>query len=103
MIKEIHILFTLYVVRFPYISSNMPNKMFYSTISAEILRITRATKRFNDFSIEVAEFLSRMIRQGAKIEGVRISVKKLLNRHFDVFKKYSYDQEAILNKIINLF
>ena len=29
----------LHIVRFPFLSSNMPNKMVYSTISAEILRI----------------------------------------------------------------
>ena len=33
----------LHIVRFPFLSSNMPNKMVYSTISAEILRICRAT------------------------------------------------------------
>ena len=81
----------------------MPNKMFYSTISAEILRICRATKRFDDFSTEVSGFLRRMVRQGAKMEGVRISLRKLLNRHFDVFKKYGFEQEEVLNKIVHLF
>jgi hypothetical protein len=31
--------FSFYIIRFPYISSNIPRKVFYSTILAEILRI----------------------------------------------------------------
>ena len=37
--KELHI-------RFPFLIINMPNKMVYSTISAEIFRICRATMGF---------------------------------------------------------
>ena len=43
----------LHIVRFPYLSSNMPNKMVYSTISAEVLRICRATKCFLNFSLDM--------------------------------------------------
>ena len=33
----------------PYKSSNIPKKMFYSAMSAEILRICKATTSFKDF------------------------------------------------------
>ena len=48
------------IVRFPYHTSNMPNKMFYSTISAELLRICRATKTLENFKMDTALFLERM-------------------------------------------
>ena len=35
--------FNFSVVRMPFKCSNIPNKMFYSTIGAEVLRICRAT------------------------------------------------------------
>ena len=57
----------------------MPNKMVYSTISAEILRICRATKGFINFSLDISDFFLRMKRQVAKIEGVRLSIKELLD------------------------
>ena len=41
--------FSFSVVRMPYLQSNMPSKMFYSTISAEILRICRATYKYTNF------------------------------------------------------
>ena len=93
----------LHIVRFPFLSSNMPNKMVYSTISAEVLRICRATKGFINFSLDISEFFLRMKRQGAKIEGVRLSTKKLLDRHYDTFKKYGLNKEQLSNEILKLW
>ena len=41
--------FPFNIVRMPFSSSNMPSKIFYSTIGAEILRIARATTKTDDF------------------------------------------------------
>ena len=95
--------YPFHIVRFPFLSSNMPRKMIYNTISAEILRICRATKKFNNFSFDVAEFFKRMKRQGAKIDGVRLSIKKFFDRHFDAFKKYSLNKEQLVNHIMSLY
>ena len=46
--------FNFSIVRFPYRCSNIPSKMFYATISAEILRIARATSKYT-FSLTVSE------------------------------------------------
>ena len=81
----------------------MHNKMVYSTISAEVLRICRATKGFLNFSLDISDFFLRMKMQGAKIEGVRLSIKKLLDRHFDTFKKYGFNKEQVTNEILKLF
>ena len=93
----------LHIIRFRFLSSNMPNKMVYSTISAEILRICRDTKGFINFSLDISEFFLRMKRQGAKIGGVRLSIKKLLDRHFETFKKYGYNIEQMINEILLLW
>ena len=47
-----------HIVRFPFRSSNMPSKMFHSTISAEILHICRATEAEDDFYKSATPFLS---------------------------------------------
>ena len=81
----------------------MPNKMVYSTISAGVLRICRATQGFINFSLDISEFFLRIKRQGAKIGGVRLSIKKLLDRHFDTFKKYGFNKEQMINEILQLW
>ena len=45
--------FNFSVVRMPYKCSNIPCKMFYSTIGAEILRICRATSHYNFFLLQL--------------------------------------------------
>ena len=88
------------IVRFPFRSSNMPNKMFYSTISAEILRICRATKHFQNFKIAVTQFLERMKAQGGIKEGVKGSISKLLKRHKVSFTKFNMPTNAILSFVV---
>ena len=39
--------FNFSIVRFPYRCSNIPSKVFYATISEEILRIARATSKYS--------------------------------------------------------
>ena len=41
--------FPFTIVRMPYNNSNMPSKIFYSSVGAEILRIGRATSHTTDF------------------------------------------------------
>ena len=54
--------FQFSVVRMPYKCSNIPSKMFYSTISAEVLRICRATSRYSCFLVSVNKLLSQLLR-----------------------------------------
>ena len=76
--------FPFSVVRMAHLQSNMSSKMFYSTISAEVLRICRATSNFSDFVDSVNKLLKRMIKQGAKPptnvgrEGGGQEIKKIL-------------------------
>lgn len=94
--------FPFSIVRFPYRCSNMPSKMFYSTISAEILRICRASVQYDNFVTAADPFLKRMTRQGARLEGVRQSLKKLVGRHFNAFHKYGLQSEQLTNNLVNL-
>ena len=59
--------FPFSVVRMPHYQSNMPSTMFYSTITAEVLRICRTTLKFSDFKNSVEKLLVRMTKQGAKV------------------------------------
>ena len=92
--------FTFFIVRFPYKSSNIPSKMFYNTISAEILRICRATAGYGDFMAAVEPFLKRMSRQGAKSDGVKHVLKTFFTRHFVSFSKYGLQSEQLINHML---
>ena len=87
--------FNFSVVRMPYKCSNMPYKMFYSTISAEVLRICRATSSYLFFMESVHKLILRMRKQGADTIGINKTLTKMMHRHWEQFEKFSLP----LNKI----
>ena len=94
--------FPFYIVRFPFYSSNMPAKMFFNTISAEILRICRASAKYVSFQESCDPFLKRMRKQGAIKGKVKMSLNKLLSRHFKEFSKYGQTKEQLTNNLVGL-
>ena len=87
--------FNFSVVRMPYKCSNIPCKMFYSTIGAEILRICRATSHYNFFLISARSLISRMRKQGADTQGIQRVIAKMIGRHLKPFEKYGIAAEQI--------
>ena len=81
----------------------MPSKMFYSTVSAESLRISRATKSLENFKMETSLFLKRIKNQGALEDGVKGSLKKLLERHKTTFRKYNSPINQIIPFALDTF
>ena len=75
------------LLRFPYKSSNIPSKMFFATINAEILRICQAISSEAQFIKTSKAFLNRMLRQGADPLGVKKVLVKMVNRHGLQFEK----------------
>ena len=73
--------FPFSIVRMPFYSSNVPSTIFYSSISAEILRIARATSNTADFLNSARTLLSRMTKQGAKRSKVVTILQKVFGRH----------------------
>ena len=97
------------IVRLPYKNSNMPSKMFYATIGAELIRICRATSGYNEFIISTKSLLNRMRNQGSlnkmKNQGSSIHcVKRVLmntmNRHWKTFSKYNLSITDIINNLL---
>ena len=85
----------------PYRCSNIPSKMFYSTVSAEILRICRACSLYSDFLSSSKKLLVRMKKQGAKKAGTGKTLMKMLTRHSSNFTKFSKAAETIVSDILD--
>ena len=63
--------------------------MLFATISAEILRICRATSSLVQFIKLSRVFLHRIMKQGADPLGVKKVLVKMINRHAFQFEKYN--------------
>ena len=77
--------FPFSIVRMPFASSNIPSKIFYSAISAEIIRIARASTHVEEFFSSSKSILDRMIKQGATIRKTKKVITKAVHRHTDTF------------------
>ena len=80
--------FNFSVVRLPYKCSNIPSKMFYATIGAEVIRIGKATSKYYFFLQSVHTLLARMKRQGADEFGIKKVLRKMIGRHQEHFVKF---------------
>ena len=92
--------FPFSIIRLPYKNSNMPAKMFYSTIGAEFLRITRATSEITDLLPSVHSLNTRMIQQGAKKSQLTKTIYNVMKRHKQTFDKYDCDIKVSINSIM---
>ena len=94
--------FPFKIVRFPFRCSNIPRKMFFSPIQAEILRICRATAQFDSFIDSCNPFIHRMIRQGASKDSLQGPIRKIISNHYTQFSKYNHGVNQIRDQILNL-
>ena len=77
------------VVRMPYKRSNIPQKRFYATISAEVLCICSATSNYDSFKDSARKLITRLRSQGADTLGIQRVVIELINRHWEPFVKFN--------------
>ena len=94
--------FPFSIVRMPYLSSNIPQNIFYSSLVGEILRIARSTLLFEDFVPKACDLISRMNNQGAIKQKTIRSIKKIIGKHQHDFSKYNQGTLDIINKITNI-
>ena len=77
--------FLFFVVRMPYLCSNIPRKTFYDSLGAEILKIVRVTADLEKFKLR-----SKIRKQGDSKSRVKfIKINKLSRQNFQFFRSFS--------------
>ena len=94
--------FPFHIIRFPHKNSNIPHRMFYSPIAAEVLRICRVSSDSDSFRQACIPFLNRMAKQGATKDGARKSINKIIATHFGEFSKFNLQREQLVNLILDM-
>ena len=95
----------------PYLSSNIPKKIFYSALVGEFLRIARATLFLSDFELKAKDLVSRMLNQGGDRKYIERYLLKIVKRHPDSFSQFgveiiyfpytTHTSSTILRKILS--
>ena len=87
--------FPFSIVRMPYKESNIPENIFYSALSGEIIRIGRSTLLKADFLPKIKELIQRIKNQGASYNRIRRTIRKVINKHGDDFKFKVMENEIV--------
>ena len=77
----------------PYLDSNIPSKIFYSTIGSEVLRFARTTTSLEDFIRLVNSLFKRMHKQGCKVRRLVGVLNKMFDKHFHTFRSFASTAE----------
>ena len=83
------------IIRMSYKLNDIPHKRFYSAISADILRISKATTKILDFIKSAKILIRRMIKQGDQINHMNFFYS-----HKECFLKFGKTNNYILNKLL---
>ena len=91
--------FSFDIVRMPFYCSNVPSKMFYWSIGAEILRTSRATSKIEDLTRNCKQLLRRMLKQNDQMRRIKFYLIKMIQQHQEVFIKYNKSIEELIQAI----
>ena len=93
--------FPFSIVRMPYLSSNIPKKIFYSALVGEFLRIARATLQISDFEPKAIDLIKRMLNQGADQKCVERYLLKIIRRHPESFTHFKTNPLEMVQKLLS--
>ena len=91
--------FPFAIVRLPFLSSNIPTTMFYSSIGAEILRIGRVSSSFENFLLSASILLDRARKQGANVDKLSKTLKKTYGRQ-QVLRMFGGNATEFINRLL---
>ena len=82
------VVFPFFIVRMPYIYSNIPKSIFYSALVGAFLRIARSSLLYKDLNETAMELLNRMKEQGAQSLRCRKASSKIIRKHEKEFPSF---------------
>ena len=92
--------FPFSIIRMPFLSSNIPSKMFHSSFSAEILCTARVSTSIDKFSTTAKALARRAIHQGGKLDRLRNVLGKVFASHLHSFA-HLFNDAGRLFEILN--
>ena len=91
--------FPFSIVRMPFLSNNMPTRIFYSTIGSEILRIAKCTTEYTHFVNTCSKLMIRMSNQGANYYRTKNTINRIFDKHRNTFTPFHQNSNDLFHAI----
>ena len=92
--------FPFFIVRMPYLCSNIPAYIFYGAFKSEVLRIAKNTLKYDDFLPPVCNLFQRMIKQGGHVPRLERAIRNVINDHPNLFLSFDKHHTRISRDIM---
>ena len=91
--------FKFEIINYPHLSSNIPTKQAYGVIISESLRHFRNSTNEGDAIEKIKILVNKLIQKEYKLPVIRSTIKKTLERHQWIQKKYNCNSEYLYRKL----
>ena len=91
--------FKFEIINYPHLSSNIPTKQAYGVIISESLRHFRNSTNEGDAIEKIKTLVNKLIQKEYKLPVIRSTIKKTLERHQWIQKKYNCNSEYLYRKL----
>ena len=85
----------------PYLDSNIPESIFYSSLVGEFLRIARSTLLKLDFVNSARKLCQRMQKQGGNKIKIRENLYKIISRHPSDFARFGTTSKDLVEELLS--
>ena len=80
--------FGFYIVKFPFMSSNIPSAPASGVYASQLIRYFRCCSNYSDFLSRHRSLLTRLLSQGYKVNRLSNTIEKFCGRHTDLVGQY---------------
>ena len=80
--------FSLHIVNFPFISSNIPSAPAYGVYASQLIRYACCCSNYSEFLSFHRALVARLLSQGYKVNRLSNTFKKLYGRHTNLVGQY---------------
>ena len=97
--------FGFHIVKFPFMSSNIPSVPVYGVYVPQLTRYARCCSTYSDFLSRHRALVTKLLSQGYKINRLSNTFKKFYGRHTDLVGQYKKNvcQMIVPVKMIDFF
>ena len=85
---DTHDAFGFHIVKFPFMSSNIPSAPAYDVYASQLIRCARCSLNYSDFLSRYRALVTRLLSQGYKVNRLSNTFKKFYGRHNDLVRQY---------------
>ena len=90
--------FNFYIVNFPILDGDVPQRPSYGVYISQHIRFARASSHVSDFNNRNKFLTTKLLKQGYRYHKLRKAFSKFYRRHFELIEKYHVSLKKLMEQ-----